>query len=243
MRLEGATVLVTGASGGIGAAVTARLAERGARVLAAGRDPGATARAGGAETLVVDLTDPDGPSMLAERAGAVDGIVHAAGVGWKGPLAEMPRAELDRLLALNLRAPLDLTRALLPPMLARRSGRIVLVASIAGLTGVAGESVYAASKAGLLVFGESLRLELAGTGVGVGTVSPGAVDTGFFARRGTPYGRRSPRPLAADTVAAAVVDVLAGRREDVVLPRWLGIAPKVRAVAPGSYRRLARRFG
>lgn len=242
MRLEGATVLVTGASGGIGGAVADRLLRRGATVLAAGRDPTATAGAGG-RPLVVDLAAPGGPSELAERAGDVDAVVHAAGIGWKGPLAEMPPEELDRLLALNLRAPLELTRALLPPMLARRSGRIVLVASIAGLTGVAGESVYAASKAGLLVFGESLRLELAGTGVGVGTVSPGAVDTGFFARRGVPYERRSPRPLAAGRVADAVIEVLEGRKQDVVLPRWLGIAPKVRAVAPGAYRRLARRFG
>ena len=127
-------------------------------------------------------------------------------------------------------------------MLERGSGRIVLVASVAGLTGVAGESVYAAAKAGLLVFGESLRLELAGTGVGVGTVSPGVVDTAFFARRGTPYDRERPKPIPPGRVADAVIRSLEGK-DDLVVPGWLGIAPKVRAVAPAVYRRLARRFG
>lgn len=232
MRLAGARILVTGASGGIGAALVPRLTARGATVLA-------TSRTG---PLAVDLATPDGPAELARRTGDVDAVVHNAGIGWKGSLADMDPGELDRLLAVNVRAPIALTRALLPAMVARGSGRVVVVASIAGLTGVAGESAYAASKAGLLVFAESLRLELAGTGVGVGTVSPGAVDTGFFARRGTPYDRRVPKPVEPGRVAAAIVDALEGK-DDVVVPAWLGIAPKVRALAPRTYRRLARRFG
>ena len=283
-------MLVTGASGGIGAAVLPPLVARGARVLAAGRDPAATDRAvaaaeaagagaagrasaaGGADAagradtagradaatgremtagsavpLVADLSTPDGPAELAAQAlavhGRVDAVVHVAGAGWRGSLTEMPPATVDALLTLNLRAPLLLTRALLPAMVDRGRGRVVLVASIAGLTGVASESVYAATKAGIITFAESLRLELAGSGVGVSVVSPGAVSTEFFARRGTPYDRGIPRPLPPDRGARAIMVGLEQDRDDAVVPRWLGIAPRVRALAPATYRRLARRLG
>jgi short-subunit dehydrogenase len=249
VRFEGAVVLITGASAGIGAAVAAQLAGRGARVLAAGRDPAATAAVAertGAHPLLADLGTPAGPDELAAAAlavhGRVDALIASAGAGWRGPLAEMPAGTLDELITLNLRAPILLARALLPGMLARGTGQLTLLASIAGLTGVASESVYAATKAGLVVFAESLRLEVAGSGVGVAVVSPGAVDTGFFARRGTPYDRGFPRPLDVRRVARAVVRATE-RDRDVVLPRWLGVAPKVRAVLPGTYRRLARRLG
>ncbi|MEN3361865.1 MAG: hypothetical protein V7637_5847 [Mycobacteriales bacterium] len=249
VRVEGAVVLVTGASAGIGGAVAAQLAARGALVLTAGRDPAATAavaeRTGG-HPLLADLTAPDGPAELAAAAldvhGRVDALVASAGAGWRGPLTGMPAGTLDELITLNLRAPILLARALVPGMLARGRGQLTLLASIAGLTGVASESVYAATKAGLVVFAESLRLELAGSGVGVAVVSPGAVDTGFFSRRGTPYDRRLPRPLDVHRVARAVVRATE-RDRDLVLPRWLGVAPKVRAVLPRTYRRLARRLG
>lgn len=243
-------MLVTGASAGIGAAVVTELVSRGAVVLAAGRDPAATSRVAqrsGARPLVADLGTADGPAALAAAAlavhGRVDALVASAGIGWRGQLARMPAATTDQLLAVNLRAPIALTRALLPGMLERGHGHVLLLASIAGLTGVASESVYAASKAGLVVFAESLRLEIAGSGVGVGVVSPGAVATGFFDRRGTPYDRRFPRPIGPDRVARAVVDGIERDRAETVLPRWLGIAPRVRALAPGGYRRLARRLG
>jgi short-subunit dehydrogenase len=249
VRVAGAVVLVTGASGGIGAAVVAELASRGAAVLAAGRDKAATGRVAartGAVPLLADLANPHGPADLAARAvavhGRVDVLVAGAGIGWRGGLPAMPAERIDQLLAVNLRAPITLTRALLPGMLDRGHGRVALLASIAGLTGVADESVYAATKAGLIVFAESLRLEIAGSGVGVAVVSPGAVATGFFTRRGAPYHRRFPRPLPPSRVARAVVQAVE-RDRDVVVPRWLAVAPRVRALAPRVYRSLARRLG
>jgi short-subunit dehydrogenase len=250
VRIDGAVVLVTGASSGIGAAAVPALAARGARVLAAGRDPAATERvatAAGAVPLLADLAADLGPVALAGQATAVHGhvdvLVHSAGIGWKGALAEMPASAVDGLLAVNLRAPIALTRALLPGMLARGHGRVVLIASIAGLTGVASESVYAATKAGLVIFAESLRLEISGSGVGVSVVSPGAVATPFFDRRGVPYDRRMPRPISPEAVVRAVLNALEKDRDEQVVPAWLGVAPRVRALAPGLYRRLARRFG
>src|SRR5262249_19548340 len=207
MIIKGAVALVTGASAGIGAAVAAALAARGAQVLVHGRDPVATeAVAGrvGGRPLVADLFPPEAADRLAAQAlalaGRLDILVANAGVGFAGPFADMAAADIDRLGAVNLTAPVPLTRALLPA-LRERGGYSAHVPSSAGRTGGAGEAVYSATKAGLDVFAESLRLELSGTGVRVGVFVPGVVDTQFFARRGRPYARGWPRPLSVVPVA------------------------------------------
>jgi short-subunit dehydrogenase len=249
MRLLGAVVLVTGASSGIGEAVAQRLAAAGSVVLAAGRDEDRLARLArrtGATPLAADLAVPGAAADLAEQAlarhGHVDVLVNNAGVGWAGPFVTMPAATAAAVLDVNLRAPVELTAALLPT-LRRRRGHVVYVASIAGRLGVAGEAVYAASKAGLDVFATSLRHELAPDGVSVSVVVPGVVDTDFFARRGRPYDRRRPRPLPVSVAADAVVDAIVHRRAEVYRPRWLRLPVAVRAALPGLYRRLAGRFG
>ncbi|WP_037366522.1 SDR family NAD(P)-dependent oxidoreductase [Amycolatopsis orientalis] len=243
------TALVTGASSGIGAATARELARSGVHVLLHGRDEdrlAALAQETGGTALAADLADPEAAARLAERAlavtGSVDLLVNNAGLGWAGPLPELSGERLRHLVAVNLTAPLDLTRALLPAMLERDRGQIVFVSSIAGRTGVAGEAVYAAAKSGVDAFADSLRFELHGTGVTVGIVVPGVVRTEFFARRGRPYTRSTPRPVSAERVAAAVVRA-AARPGDYYVPRWLRIPVALRGAAPGPYRTLAARFG
>jgi short-subunit dehydrogenase len=250
MELVGATALITGASGRIGTAIARGLHDRGASVVLHASTPERLSELAAdmaAPVLGVDLALPEGPGLLAEKAlgmsGRVDVVVHCAGIGHYGALGEMTPERLDRLLDVNLRAPLQLTRALLPGMLAAGRGHLVFVASIAGLVGVAHEAAYSATKAGMVGLADSLRLELARTGVGVSVVCPGAVDTDFFTRRGAPYQRRLPRMLPPGRV---VRDVLRGIERDgerTVLPRWLGVAPAASALVPGLYRSLAFRFG
>lgn len=246
MRLADANVLVTGSSRGIGAAVARRMAGCGAHVVLHGRD---TARLDAlalelrTSAVALDLGEEASPELLAEKVGAVDVLVHCAGVGRWGELATMPAGDVDRLVQLNLVAPMRLTRALLPGMLQAGRGHIAFVGSIAGLTGVAQEAVYSATKAGLLTFADSLRLELAHSGVGVSTVSPAAVHTDFWDARGTGYGRRVPHLVEPESVAALVVDDIVHDRPARVVPHWLRIAPVVRTLAPPVYRRLAGRFG
>jgi len=250
MELAGSVVLVTGASAGIGESAASLFAEAGARVLVHGRDAERTAQVAAqvhGVPLTADLADPAAIDRLAVAAegrhGGVDVLVLNAGRGHSGPFTAMTDAEIDHLLALDLVGQIRLVRRLLPGMLARGSGHLVVVSSIAGRTGVAGEAVYAAAKAGLDAFAESLRLELHGSGVGVSVVVPGVVDTGFFAARGRPYDRRSPRPVAAEEVARAIVEAAATGRAETYVPRWLQIAPSVRALAPGPFRALSARFG
>jgi short-subunit dehydrogenase len=250
VHVRGAVALITGASSGIGRATAESLAAAGARVIVHGRDRAAldelAGRLGGL-SLPGDLAPAGAPERLAMRAldaaGRVDILVGNAGVGWAGPLVDMPAGDIDRLVAVNLSAPIRLTRALLPAMAAQRRGYLAFVTSIAGRLGVAGEAVYAASKAGLDMFAESLRLELRGTGVGVGVLVPGVVDTRFFERRGRAYGRRRPRPLAAESVAAALVRMIEAGDAEALRPRWLRLPVAVRGVLPGAYRGLAGRFG
>jgi short-subunit dehydrogenase len=242
VELADATVLVTGASGGIGGAVALRCAARGAKLVLQGRDEdrlAAVASSVGGRYVAADLATTDGVARLAAEGEGVDVLVHAAGVGWWGSAVAMTPADVDLLVALDLIAPIRLTQLLLPAMLLRGSGHVSFVSSIAGLTGVAGEAVYSAAKAGLLGFADALRLEVAGSGVGVSTISPGAVATGF---RDPEYVRRSPRPVSAERVAGLVVAAIEAERPRTIVPRWLAIAPIVRAAAPRAYHRLARRY-
>jgi short-subunit dehydrogenase len=250
MRLAGAVVLVTGGSSGIGAATVRALAAAGARPLIAGRDP-ARLRAMAAETggiaLQADLADPEGPADLAEAAlavaGRIDLLVSNAGIGWAGPIEQLPAAKAAELITVNLTAPVQLTRLLAPGMIERGAGRIIFVSSIAGTTGVRGEAVYSAAKAGLGYFAESLAYELAGRGVGVSVVVPGVVDTPFFEQRGRPYDRKRPAPIHSERVARAIISAAERDRAVVFVPRWMRFPAWLHGTAPWAFRLLATRFG
>jgi short-subunit dehydrogenase len=240
--IKGASALVTGASSGIGAAVAERLVHAGAHVIAHGRDASRLCEIDGVRPVIADLACHDGVQRLAAAAAEVDIVVSNAGVGFTGPLGAMDAGAVDRLIQVNLAAPIQLTKLLLPGLLRRPSAALVYVTSIAGRTGVQGEAVYAATKAGLDAFAESLRLELPPS-VTVGVLVPGVVDTPFFARRGRPYQRNRPKPIAVGPVADACVRMIRTGAAEVYRPNWLRAPVAIRGVAPGAYRALARKFG
>ena len=261
MRLTGTVALVTGGSSGIGAATARALAGAGARLLIAGRDPArlaAIAGQTGGIALTGDLAAPEGPAGLAAAApraaatlppapgvdeAGIDIMVNNAGLGWAGPIGDITAEKVAELVAVNLTAPMQLTRLLLPGMVARGRGRVVFVSSIAAATGVRGEAVYSATKAGLVSFAESLAYELDGHDVRVSVIVPGVIDTPFFERRGRPYGRKRPGPQPPERVARAIVACLEHDRGVSYVPRWMRLPAWLHGAAPGTFRALATRFG
>jgi len=250
MRLAGAIALVTGASSGIGAATATALAQAGARLILTGRDE-ARLRSVAARTQAValpaDLTEADGPDRLIESAlaefGRIDVLVCNAGAGWAGPIGDMPGSKATELITVNFLAPVQLARLVAPGMAERGTGRLIFVSSIAGMTGVRYEAVYAATKAGVNYLAESLGYELAGTGAGVSLVLPGVVDTPFFRRRGEPYERRLPAPIPPERVARAIVTAAQRDLDIVFVPGWLRFPAWLHGTSPRMFRWLASRFG
>jgi 3-oxoacyl-[acyl-carrier protein] reductase len=186
--LSGKVALVTGASRGIGRAMARRLAEQGATVIAAARGDHAagcvadiTERGRRAEALSVDVTDTAAlervPAGIVERHGRLDVVVSNAGITRDQLVIRMKREEWDAVLATNLTATFVLTQAAMRPMLKQRGGRIIAVSSVVGQMGNAGQTNYAASKAGLIGFAKALAREVASRGITVNVIAPGMIDT------------------------------------------------------------------
>ena len=187
--LEGKTALVTGASQGIGRACALELAKAGARVALAARNESKladvaaeiTAAGGTAQVFAIDLASEDSIKAGAKAAiahfGSIEILVNNAGITKDTLLLRMKRADWDSVLHTNLTGQFLMTQAMLSPMLKARWGRIINMTSIVGETGQAGQTNYAASKAGLIGFTKSLARELASRGITVNAVAPGYIET------------------------------------------------------------------
>jgi short-subunit dehydrogenase len=259
--------LVTGASSGIGAALARELARAGARLLLTARradrlEALATECKGlgspSADTWADDLADPEAPARVAkaavDRLGSVDLLANNAGFAVPGLSEKAAADRVAKMIQVNVAAPVALTRILLPPMLERRRGWILNVASMAGILPAPYQSSYAGTKAFLLNWSESLREEVRSRGVVVTALCPGVTDTEFFEAAGyRGVGKFMKHKLAAEPVAEAGLSALERGKPRVVpgamnkvlvfagtrlSPRWLVqiVAAKLTAQRPPPER-------
>jgi short-subunit dehydrogenase len=246
--LDKSTVLITGATGGIGRAIARALHQRGAAVVLTARrvnmlDEIARELGDRVEVIGADLSNRPDVERLSER-GDVDVLVANAAVPAAGRLQTFTARELDRALDVNVRAPMQLTLALLPRMLEQRSGHLLYVSSLAGKVASGGSSVYSATKFAVRGFGYSLSEELRETGVGVTTVFPGFIrEAGMFHDSGAKLPRGVGTRTPEDVAKAVVEGIERNRAEIDVAPFSLSSGAKVFGISPPVMSRITRLLG
>ena len=246
MELAGKTVLLTGATGGLGRAIASSLAGRGAMLILSSRkavalDALAASLPGrGHRSIVSDLAAEGAALALLAAAGEIDALVANAALPASGKLEGFTAEQVDRALRVNLEAPVQMTRELIPAFTARGSGHFVYVSSASGKAATARASLYAATKFGIRGFALCLRDDLRPTGVGVSVVTPGAISgAGMFADTGV-----APPPLLGtgkpEQVGAAVVSAIERNRSEItVAPLRQRVMVRLAANAPEVASRLA----
>jgi short-subunit dehydrogenase len=250
MRLEGRSVLVTGATGGIGGAIVHELAARGCIVTATGRQQENLERLVSelgppARGFAADLTTPAGVREVLDRTGPVDALVACAGVGVPEDLAGLSDEALEEAIRVNLLAPAALARAVIPQMKQRGEGHIVFISSVAALVATTSNgTMYTATKWGLRGLWLGLRHELHKTGIGVSTVFPGPVrDAGMFARTGVALPRGTGTSSPQDVARAVVRAIERDRRAITVATGTVRLGRVIGVVAPGLVAMIARLGG
>jgi short-subunit dehydrogenase len=258
-HLRGLKAVLTGASGGIGVFLAEALAREGMDVLLVaypgvglGELAESVSKPGLRATILEsDLREPGGCLRVVEVAqeqfGRVDLLVNNAGVEYSRPFHELSSQQVRDVVAVNLEAPLELTRLVLPGMLDRHQGHIVSLSSLAGKSGPAFQEPYAATKAALTAFTFSLRSSYRGTGVSASVVCPGFVEAGIYARLKERSGSKAPWLLAGcrpEQVAKAVVRAIRQDRPEILVNRFpIGIVLALAAYAPTFGAWLSRHLG
>lgn len=253
--LRGKTVLITGASSGIGAAAARAFVREGARVLAVARSKdrldALAAESGGPSKLVplvADVTDSASMQVLAEGVlrdvGTPDVVVANAGVGMDARFVDTSDTAFRSVLETNVLGVVRTVRPFLPGMLARGSGRVLVVSSVVGKRGVPNYSAYSASKFALHGMADAIRAEIHGSGVTVGIVCPSSTET-EFRERAMSAGPRQHRVRvqrhSADSVAEALVKMAASRKREVVLSPEAKLMALTNKFFPGLLDRILHR--
>jgi short-subunit dehydrogenase len=238
LQLAGATALVTGATGGLGGAIASALRDRGAELIVSGRRAAVLESVAAplqARTALADLTVREDVERLATLAleFGVDVLVANAALPASGLLSDLTTEQIDRMLEVNLRAPIMLAHALTPAMVARGRGHLVFVSSLSGKAAAPASSVYSATKFGLRGFALALRQDLAPHRVGVSLVSPGFIrDAGMFADSGVKLPPGTGTKTSGDVAAAVIRAIESDRAELDVAPVALRAGAALASLAP-----------
>ena len=236
MKVSGSRVLLTGATGGLGAALARAFHREGARLVISGRrldvlEPLAAELQ--AQPIIADLSARGDVERLAAEAGDVDILVANAALPASGDLLELSQAQIDTMLEVDLRAPIALTRALAPAMTSRGCGQIVLISSLSGKAATPAASIYSAAKFGLRGFAHGARADLRRSGVGVSVILPGFIrDAGMFADTGLKLPPGVGTSSTDQVTRAVMTAIVRNRAEVTVAPLSMRLGANIAAVAP-----------
>jgi len=241
------SILITGATSGVGYALTIRLLQAGHQVWATGRAPDVLValQNEGAETIPADMTKKEDIDFVVNQIGLPDIVIFSAGVGTFQYAHEATPEAIQSTMDVNVIAPIELTKRLLPDMMARKKGHLIYLGSQAGKVATPKASVYAASKHAILGYTNALRMEVASFGIQVTTINPGPIDTPFLDladETGNYRNSLSKHLLTVDEVVDAVMQTIKKPVREVNLPWYMGITSKLHAISPTLVERLGRRF-
>ena len=249
MIFNNKTVIITGGSEGVGAATARMFAEAGANLMLVARDKkkldaiaeelrGKTR----VELFAMDVSDADACVDVFKKAafefGRVDVLINNAGYHKRGSVEDVDANDLGKMIDVNLKAPIMLSRIALPYLLEAGGGAIINVGSLAGRAPIPGSAAYAASKAGLRSFTYALGIELAENNIKLAVVSPGPIDTGFImADIDATSDLTFSQPIStAEEVAQAVLDLCGNRSRELPMPRVSGFLTMVMYLFPSLHR-------
>ncbi|NIV17821.1 MAG: SDR family NAD(P)-dependent oxidoreductase [Woeseiaceae bacterium] len=245
------TIIITGGSEGVGAAAARKFAEAGANLMLVARGRKNLEAIAGelrdktkVEIFPMDVSDADACADLLKKTqfefGRIDVLVNNAGYHKRGPVEKVDAAEMGKMVDINLRAPIMLTRLVLPYLRDAGGGAVVNVGSLAGRTPVPNSATYAATKAGLRSFTYSMYEELRGSGIKVAVVSPGPIDTGFIMSDIDQVSDLTfSQPIStAEEVAQAILDLCGNNQREQAMPASSGVLTALTSLVPGLMRHL-----
>jgi short-subunit dehydrogenase len=244
MEIAGSTSLITGATGGIGQAIARRFAEEGAKLVLSGRNQNTLNQLADelhAQAIAADLTQPRDLERLIDCCSAVDILVINAALPATGLISEYSTQQIDRALAVNLRAAILLARACYEPMTERRRGHIVIMSSLSGKLAAGGSALYTATKFALRGFGLALREDLHDSGVGVSVICPGFIgDVGMFAETGLEPPRGTGSRQASDVAQSVVKAIRTNQAQVDVATLSSRVGANLAGLMPELYGKAAR---
>jgi len=251
MIFKDKTVVITGGSEGVGAAAARLFAEAGANIMLVARSKKNLDTIADelrdktrVKVFAMDVTDVDACADMFKKAafefGGIHILVNNAGYHARGNVENVDVAELARIIDVNLRAPIMLSRMVIPYLRDSEEGVIINVGSMAGRCPVPGSTTYGASKAGLRSFSIALGEELRGTGIKIGLVSPGPIDTGFIMAdlEKTADISLSQPMSTAEEVAQTILDLCGNQQREVAMPRITGFLTTINYLFPWIGRQL-----
>ncbi|WP_277585129.1 SDR family NAD(P)-dependent oxidoreductase [Psychrobacillus antarcticus] len=240
-------ILITGATSGVGLLLAKTLHDAGHEIWATGRNTNVLNSLStiGIHTIEADLTSEQSFESLFKDMGTPDIVIHCAGVGTFSYLLDVDESDMEKMLQVNVLAPMKLTKYFAEMMKNRRSGHFIFVASQAGKVATPKASVYAASKHAILGFANAIRMELREFGVDVTTINPGPIDTPFLDLADQTGNYRSSMKkhlLTPEKVVASIKQVIEKPVREVNLPSYMSITSKLYAIAPTIVETVGKKY-